>query len=81
MVERSSLFDFTPDCRLRTCSPEDLIILKLFALRPRDVLDVETIVVRQRGALDWDYVERQLRPLAELKEQPEILATLTRLRG
>jgi hypothetical protein len=67
--------------RLRTCSAEDLIILKLFAFRPRDLLDVETVVVRQRGALDWAYVERHLRPLSEAKEQPSILDTLARLRG
>lgn len=81
MVERSSLFDFARGCRLRTCSAEDLIVLKLFAFRPRDVLDVETVVVRQRGALDWAYVERHSRPLSEVKEQPQILDTLARLRG
>jgi len=81
MVERSSLFEFTRGCRLRTCSAEDLIILKLFAFRPRDVPDVETEVVRQRGALDWDHIERHLGALSELKEQPEIMATFARLRG
>ena len=81
MVERSSLFEFTRGCRLRTCSAEDLIILKLFAFRPRDVPDVETEVVRQRGALDWDHIERHLGALSELKEQPEIMETFGRLRG
>jgi hypothetical protein len=56
------------------------IILKLFAFRPRDVLDVETVVVRQRDTLDWEYIERQLEPLAEVKEQPEIMDALARLR-
>ena len=36
-------------CSRRTCSAEDLIVLKLFAFRTRDVADVETLVVRQRG--------------------------------
>ena len=80
MVERSSLFDYGEGCRLRTCSAEDLVVLKLFAYRPQDVLDVETVVVRQRGALDWDYIRRQLGPLSELKEQPEIMEAVTRLR-
>ena len=80
MVERSSLFEFAPDCALRTCSAEDLIVLKLFASRPRDVLDAETVVVRQRGALDWPYIERNLLPLSQAKEQPEIMDTLARLR-
>lgn len=47
-VDRSSLFPFAPDCALRTCSAEDLIVQKLFSFRTRDVLDVETVVVRQR---------------------------------
>jgi len=80
LVERSSDFEFEPASVLRTCSAEDLIILKLFAFRPRDVLDTETIIIRQRGALDWQYIEMNLQPLAEVKDQPEIMATLERLR-
>jgi hypothetical protein len=34
-----------------------------------------------RGHLDWDYVESQLGPLAELKEDPAIMARLAQLRG
>jgi hypothetical protein len=33
VVERSSLFVFPPDVSLRTCSAEDLIVLKVFAAR------------------------------------------------
>jgi hypothetical protein len=80
-VERSTEFEFEPGCLLRTCSAEDLIVQKLFAFRPRDVLDVEGIVVRMRGRLDWNYIEIQLRPLADLKEDPEILAKLAHLRS
>jgi acyl dehydratase len=65
---------------LRTCSAEDLIVLKLFAFRPRDVLDAETIVIRQRAALDWQYIATNLQPLAEVKGQPEIMATFEKLR-
>jgi hypothetical protein len=80
VVERSSLFEFAAGCWLQTCSAEDLIILKLFAFRPRDVLDVETVVVRQRGGLDWGYIELHLGPLSEVKEQPEIMDVFSRLR-
>ena len=38
---------------LLTCSAEDLIVLKAFAARGRDWVDVEGIIVRQAGALDW----------------------------
>jgi hypothetical protein len=45
----------------------------------RDVPDAETIVIRQRGALDWEYIASNLQPLAEVKDQPEIMATFERL--
>jgi len=80
MIERSSLFQFEPDCTLRTCSAEDLVIMKLFAFRPRDVGDAESVVSRQRANLDWSYMKTHLEPLVELKDQPEILGVFEKLR-
>ena len=45
----------------------------------RDVLDVKTIAIRQRS-LDWSYIEAQLLPLAEAKDQPEIMKALSGLK-
>ena len=75
-VGRSSLFTFPPDVPLRICSAEDLLVLKAFADRPKDWVDVDGIVIRQAGRIDWEYVRAQLAPLTELKEAPEILVTL-----
>jgi hypothetical protein len=80
VVARSSLFAFSPETLLRTCSAEDLIVLKAFASRGKDWLDVEGIIVRQSGKLDWDYIFTQLAPLAELKEAPELINELRRRR-
>ena len=80
VVQRSSFFDYPPKITLRTCSAEDLIVLKAFAARGQDWVDVERIIVRQTGNLDWTYILLQLRPLAELKEAPEIVDQLERLR-
>lgn len=80
MIDRSSLFEFEPGARLRTCSAEDLVVLKLFASRPRDVVDIEGVIARQRGQLDWQYIEMNLEPLAEAKDQPEIMSTFRKLR-
>ena len=41
-----------------------------------DWADLEGIVIRQTGKLDWAYVDLHLRPLVELKGEPEILAKL-----
>ena len=62
LIDRASSFAFGPGLELRTCSAEDLIVMKLFASRPLDVR------------------EAQLAPLAEIKQQPEIMNTLVRLR-
>jgi hypothetical protein len=80
VVENSSLFQFAPGCMLRTCSAEYLIILKLFAFRPKDVIDAETVAARSGITLDWGYVEENLRQLAELKEEPEIMNALFNIR-
>ncbi len=71
-VARASEFEFLPNISLITCSAEDLIVYKAFANRGRDWVDIEGVIGRQRENLDWRYIERQLQPLIELKEEPEI---------
>ena len=57
-----------------------------FARRHRVLLlrssdgDAEGVVLRRKHALDWGYIEDQLRPLVEVKGAPEILDTLLGLR-
>lgn len=81
MIQRASEFSFGPGLSLRTCSAEDLLVTKLFASRPIDVRDAESVALRHGNDVDWDYVELHLSPLVELKEDKEILKTLTRLRA
>ena len=79
VVARSSAFAFEPDVSLVTCSAEDLVILKAFAGRVQDWMDVEGIIVRQGARLDRALVLEELRPLLDLKEDPEAAPTLQRL--
>ncbi len=79
-VQRSSAFRFPPDTVLRTCSAEDLIVFKAFADRPKDWVDVDGVIIRQSGQLDWGYVRTHLAPLAELKDAPEIMDRLEKRR-
>jgi hypothetical protein len=72
MVRRATVHDFAPGVALPCCSAEDLFVLKAFAARPRDWVDAESIVTRQR-VLDTAYILAQLAPLCELKESPENL--------
>ena len=39
-------------------------------------MDVDGILARQKGKLDFDLVRRELKPLLELQEQPDRLERL-----
>lgn len=77
IITRSTLVEFFPNLFLRICSPEDLVVLKSFAARDKDWLDVEGVLIRQKGKeLKFDLIIDRLTPLAALKEEPEILDKL-----
>lgn len=79
MVERSSKYTFEKGCDLRICSAEDLIVLKAFAARDKDWADVDSILRRQAGKLNVDYIFTNLRPLCEIKDAPEIVERLHKM--
>lgn len=79
-VARSSEFIFPDDKAVRTCSAEDLIVMKAFAARAKDWIDIEGIIIRQTGHLNWGYIRSQIEPLVELKGAPEILMELEKRR-
>jgi hypothetical protein len=58
---------------LRTCSAEHLVVYKLVAARPQDLVDVDGIVRRQGRRLDLDLIRRWGREFADLKEDPDLL--------
>jgi predicted nucleotidyltransferase len=61
------------------CSAEDLIIQKVVAGRGKDWLDVEALLIEQRGKLEEIYIEDWLTQFAEVLEKPEMLAEYHRL--
>jgi hypothetical protein len=71
LVERSSDFEVAPGAWLRTCSAEDLVVLKAFAGRDQDWLDIRGIATRQGARLDEALILRELEPLLDLKGAPE----------
>ena len=58
---------------LRTCSAAHLVVYKLVAARPQDLVDMAGIVGRQGGRLDVERIRRWGREFAELKEDPDLL--------
>ena len=79
MIGRASDWSIPEHGTVRTCSPEDLVVLKAFADRPQDWIDIEKVAIRQGQRLDRDLILVELAPLVDLKEEPEILAQLHRI--
>ena len=61
------------------CSAEDLIIQKIVAGRDKDWLDVEALLIEQRGKLDMSYVEDWIIQFTDVLETPRMLAHYRRL--
>ena len=78
-IGRATRFEYSLGYSLTTCSAEDLVVMKGFAARPRDWEDIKGVLIRQGRNLDRTYIRRQLKPLADLKEAPEIMQTLEAL--
>lgn len=70
-VGRASDWELAPGTVLRTCSAEDLVVLKAFAGRPRDWVDLEAVLLRQKSVLNWTMVLHELEPLVALAEKSE----------
>ena len=79
VIERSTPFEFAAGAGVTTCSAEDLVVLKAFADRPQDWLDIQGIIVRRGPALDRALVLGELHPLLELKEDAGPAETLLKL--
>jgi hypothetical protein len=75
-IKRSSLWPMPEGEALRTCCAEDLLVHKCFANRQQDWVDVDGILARQWKKLDLKLVRKELKPLAELKDAPDIMARL-----
>ncbi|MFM8477909.1 MAG: hypothetical protein ACKOEO_19165, partial [Planctomycetaceae bacterium] len=79
MIQRSSLWTTPTGHSIRTCSAEDLIVLKAFANRPQDWIDIAAVIDRQHSRLNRTQILTDIKPLADLKEDPEILQKITHL--
>jgi hypothetical protein len=60
----------------RLTQDADLTLLTVFAGRDRDWGDVESVLIRQHGKLDFALIRSELKPLLELKGEPEALHKL-----
>ena len=70
MVERGSVKSFA-NLSARLPAPEDLIIMKAIAHRPKDLEDIRTIVDNNPN-LDIARIEKWVRDFAEVMETPDL---------
>ncbi len=77
-VKRSKVWT-EGDLHIPLPTPEDLIILKAVAHRPKDRDDIEGIMTRHPN-LDWRRIEDWVQQFADVLEMPELWTDLARLR-
>jgi hypothetical protein len=68
----------TKGLHIPVATPEDLVILKAIAGRPRDIVDMEGLLA-SNPRIDRDRVRSQTAMFGEVLEAPEILETLDRV--
>jgi hypothetical protein len=73
VLERATKWRQVQETWLVTCSAEDLVIYKLVAARPQDLVDVTGVVRRQTHRLDVGRIRHWGAQFAELKEDPDLL--------
>ncbi|MCX6935603.1 MAG: nucleotidyltransferase [Verrucomicrobia bacterium] len=80
-IGRAVDVEFDQGVKIKICTPEDLLIMKSFADRPQDWIDIRGILIRQNPrSLDWSYIRRHLKVLLDAKESPELMTKLEKLR-
>jgi hypothetical protein len=73
VLDRASKWRLAPTIELVVCSPEDLLIYKLLAGRPRDLLDIEGVVRLQWRTLDVSRIRSCARDFGDLLDRTDIL--------
>jgi Nucleotidyl transferase of unknown function (DUF2204) len=77
MVERSTVVEFGP-LKLRLPTPEDLIILKAFAHRPKDIADIQAIAANHSD-LDKARIRFWVEQFGEAVDMPELWEMISHL--
>jgi predicted nucleotidyltransferase len=71
MVERSELHEVDETLQLRLPTPEDLIIMKAIAHRPKDLEDIRTIADKYPN-MDIERIKRWVKAFGEVLETPDL---------
>ena len=78
MVVRSSIQGFDDSLQVRLPTPEDLIIMKAIAHRPKDLEDIRTLVDKY-PSLDVQRIKRWVKDFAEVIETPDLWGQIEKI--
>jgi hypothetical protein len=78
VVERSEIQEFDDTLRVRLPTPEDLIIMKAVAHRPKDMEDIRTLVDKYPD-LELARIKRWVKDYARTMEAPELWNDVRRI--
>ena len=71
VVERSTIHEFDSSLHVRLPTPEDLVIMKAIAHRPKDLQDIQ-ILADKYPNLDNARIESWVKDFAEVLEMPDL---------
>lgn len=80
-IQRGREVEVAQGLVIRICSPEDLIIYKLVATRPRDYEDAQSIIRRQDKNLDDAYLIGWLRQFETALDDSTLVAEYKQMRN
>lgn len=78
VIDRATAWSLGDGDSLRTCSAEDLVVMKVFAARDKDWADVTSILERRGAKLDFELIRQELVPLLDAKGEPDLADELER---
>ena len=78
-AERGKVYQIGP-LRVRLPTPEDFIVQKAVAHRPRDLADIKAVIARH-PELDWQRIEYWVQQFADVLEMPELWQDIAKLRS
>jgi hypothetical protein len=78
VIERSSIQEFDDSLQVRLPTPEDLIIMKAIAHRPKDLEDIRILSIKYTG-LDFARIERWIKDFSEILETPELWGQIEKI--
>jgi len=78
VIERSSIKEFDDSLQVRLPTPEDIIIMKAIAHRPKDYEDIRMLAAKYQD-LDYPRIERWIKDFAEILETPDLWNEIKRI--